>query len=652
MDTEKVATSFYVSNIPDSLDAKGLWKACVSYARLVDAYIANKLSKEEKDSALFIFLELRMHLISSNPYQIYRLINTKPHPSFDSLLHNKPNPVTTTPSQAITRSVILNDHDLISVEDSPIVILVKLKDVDSMSNMYMICKNESFLDLKIHHVEGLWIWIQFPSSLSCAKFQDNASMQCLHTSIKPASPSFKVDERLIWVEINGLPLCAWGSNAFKKVVVHGEIFEVHVYELGTWSINITDDSIDTSSHIDVNEIEKVANSVEENSVDDLNDNFNEMAHGINKDEVQMDNLNATTMEQPQFFAKENNHNDFNLPKVGESSDPSHPPGFEHMKKSFSHTSKCSTSFARHYKKDIKGVSLIHELNRIIEVGTTLGFNVRGSDHFNSFISLTGLIDLIIRGRLYTWMNKAGTKLSKVDRFLISDEVLEILPDIRITVLDRLWSDHTHVLLHILKSDFGLIPFKLYNSWLSRDGFDDVIKAAWSSLENNNNDGRILKCQIDKKRIDDGIATPSDRDTRMHLLQEIDKLDNFEAFDLIQKAHIKRDIEGDKNLKFFHGLLNQKRRYQSIKGIMRDGVWITYLILIKELFLNFFKEKLQVHVSQVVFPPLVHSTRLCPLDSEYLETHVSLDEIKSAIWDCGSNKAPDPNGFNFAFVKKY
>ncbi|GKC56713.1 hypothetical protein Tco_1084311 [Tanacetum coccineum] len=81
------------------------------------------------------------------------------------------------------------------------------------------------------------------------------------------------------------------------VEVHGEIFEVHVHELGTWSINITNDSIDTSSHIDVNEIEKVADSVEENSVDDLNDpndNLNEMAHGINKDEeVQINNLNAT-----------------------------------------------------------------------------------------------------------------------------------------------------------------------------------------------------------------------------------------------------------------------------------------------------------------------------------------------------------------------
>ncbi|GKC69088.1 hypothetical protein Tco_1114971 [Tanacetum coccineum] len=73
-------------------------------------------------------------------------------------------------------------------------------------------------------------------------------------------------------------------------------------------------------------------------------------------------------------------------------------------------------------------------------------------------------------------------------------------------------------------------------------------AAWSSLENNNNDGRILKSheklrslkasikqwyvninnldrnrkhdnvKLIEKRIDDVIATPSDRDTRMQLLK--------------------------------------------------------------------------------------------------------------------------------------
>ncbi|GKD20983.1 RNA-directed DNA polymerase, eukaryota, reverse transcriptase zinc-binding domain protein, partial [Tanacetum coccineum] len=30
----------------------------------------------------------------------------------------------------------------------------------------------------------------------------------------------------------------------------------------------------------------------------------------------------------------------------------------------------------------------------------------------------------------------------------------------------------------------------------------------------------------------------------------------------------------------------------------------------------------------------------------------LDEVKNAVWDCGSFKAPGPDGFSFAFVKKY
>ncbi|GJU63332.1 putative RNA-directed DNA polymerase, eukaryota, reverse transcriptase zinc-binding domain protein [Tanacetum coccineum] len=307
-------------------------------------------------------------------------------------------------------------------------------------------------------------------------------------------------------------------------------------------------------------------------------------------------------------------------------------------------------FMRHHKGKF---ILFGDMNVVRNKNERFGsiFSQIEADHFNSFIDLRGLIDLLIGGRLYTWMNKAGTKLSKLDRFLISDEVLEISTNIHITALDRLC-------------------------------FDDVIKAVWSSLENNNNDGRILKSHeklrslkayikqwyvnfnnIDRnpkhdamsdvilieKRIDDGIAIPSHRGTRMQLLQEIDKLDNFEALDLIQWAHIKWDIEGDENSKFFRWLINQKMRYQSIKGIMHDGVWTTDPIHIKELFLNFFKDKFQVHDSQVVFPPLVHSTCLCPIDSEYLENHVFLNEIKSAIWGCGSNKASDPDGFTFTFV---
>ena len=73
--------------------------------------------------------------------------------------------------------------------------------------------------------------------------------------------------------------------------------------------------------------------------------------------------------------KDDNVFDFMPTKEEISADLNCPSGFEHLKMGSS--SKCSTSFARYWKKDIKGSSLIHELTRLIEVGGSLGFDVRG-----------------------------------------------------------------------------------------------------------------------------------------------------------------------------------------------------------------------------------------------------------------------------------
>nr|GEV47775.1 hypothetical protein [Tanacetum cinerariifolium] len=192
----------------------------------------------------------------------------------------------------------------------------------------------------------------------------------------------------------------------------------------------------------------------------------------------------------------------------------------------------------------------------------------------------------------------GTKLSKLDRFLISEDAIDLLPDICITALDRIWSDHNPTLLHVDKIDFGPSPFKLYNSWLLRDGFDDLIKTEWDSLDSNNSGFpikchekfRILKDKIRqlnnnnktmkrnkkaaaleelssiKKKIDEGSASPSDTENCLNLLHELEIIDKFASMDLIQKARVKWDIEGDENTKFFHGLINRKRRNQMINDM--------------------------------------------------------------------------------------
>nr|GEY71347.1 RNA-directed DNA polymerase, eukaryota [Tanacetum cinerariifolium] len=203
-------------------------------------------------------------------------------PSFASVLH----PKKATPPVVPVRTTSLKDQDLITIEDASIVILLKVKDVESMGNIYAICKNA-----------------------------ESTSLKSFYSIAKSPYPSFQVDERMIWVEISGMPLCAWGSNVFKKVAslfgkfmffeaeysiamsagrmciatksnkhisekvlveVHGEHFAVH----------------DTSSNIDVNEVVKdaeVANSVENDSLDDLND-LNENLNNLGHDFKDMENL--------------------------------------------------------------------------------------------------------------------------------------------------------------------------------------------------------------------------------------------------------------------------------------------------------------------------------------------------------------------------
>ncbi|GJV55439.1 putative RNA-directed DNA polymerase, eukaryota, reverse transcriptase zinc-binding domain protein [Tanacetum coccineum] len=193
------------------------------------------------------------------------------------------------------------------------------------------------------------------------------------------------------------------------------------------------------------------------------------------------------------------------------------------------------------------------------------------------------------------MNKAGTKLSKLDHFLIFEGVMEDIPDIKVTAIDRLWSDHSPILLHSKKTNFGPSPFKLYNSWLNRDGFDDIVKSTWESIDPDN------------EKIDDGLASISDYEKRINLLQDIEKLDNLEALDLIQKARIKWDIEGDENSKYF------------------NGDWITEPPLIKDVFLNYYKDKFQAHDSHVIFTSIANSPTLCHYDRDFLESHILLDE---------------------------
>ncbi|GJR07037.1 RNA-directed DNA polymerase, eukaryota, reverse transcriptase zinc-binding domain protein [Tanacetum coccineum] len=299
-----------------------------------------------------------------------------------------------------------------------------------------------------------------------------------------------------------------------------------------------------------------------------------------------------------------------------------------------------------------------------------GFSRSEAQTFNSFIDDSGLLEIPMGGRTFTWMNKSGTKMSKLDRFLLSEDVLDDNNDLKAIVLDRLWSDHYPILLHSVKTHYGPSPFKFFSSWLQRNDIDEVIKNSYDdcmqdetghrallhdklkfikcrlrkwNVENKKSDG-IRKHEINRKlidielKMDSTVATKDEREERIQLLQELNDIDRLESLVLLQKSRLKWAVEGDENSKNIHGMLKQKRSRQSVQGIMLDGEWISNPVSVKNAFLQFYKEKFQSYVPQVNYTSHSSFTSLSIAESTDLERNVSSEEIKKAVWDCGSDKS--------------
>ncbi|GJU47483.1 RNA-directed DNA polymerase, eukaryota [Tanacetum coccineum] len=94
------------------------------------------------------------------------------------------------------------------------------------------------------------------------------------------------------------------------------------------------------------------------------------------------------------------------------------------------------------------------------------FNSHGANSFNNFITMKGLIDLPLEGYSF-WAHKPASKMSKLDRFIISEDLLALFPSISALCLDKHLSDHRPILLLEMNVDYGPTPFCFFILGLPR-----------------------------------------------------------------------------------------------------------------------------------------------------------------------------------------
>lgn len=86
--------------------------------------------------------------------------------------------------------------------------------------------------------------------------------------------------------------------------------------------------------------------------------------------------------------------------------------------------------------------LMGDFNAVRQPGERKGstFNGRIALDFNEFINFSQLLEVGMGIKKYTWIDRGGSKLRKLDRFLISRELLDIWPGFYATILDRCFSN--------------------------------------------------------------------------------------------------------------------------------------------------------------------------------------------------------------------
>ncbi|KAK9058243.1 hypothetical protein SSX86_023083 [Deinandra increscens subsp. villosa] len=190
----------------------------------------------------------------------------------------------------------------------------------------------------------------------------------------------------------------------------------------------------------------------------------------------------------------------------------------------------------------------------------------------------------------------------VDKFW-NRNFLDKWPGANVTALPREHSDHCPLVLDIGKIDYGPVPFKCFNSWYNREGFEETVRLAYALAPFDTRPDRKIQLKLQaikkdlkkwwaetKKEEDkelkelkvklDGLETAAEsrallggeKEDRLEWKKRIKDLEQMAISDIKQKAKVKWAVDGDENSKFFHGVVNARMANNKISGLLVDGEW--------------------------------------------------------------------------------
>ncbi|XP_058759249.1 uncharacterized protein LOC131632522 [Vicia villosa] len=112
--------------------------------------------------------------------------------------------------------------------------------------------------------------------------------------------------------------------------------------------------------------------------------------------------------------------------------------------------------------------------------------------FARFIGEIGLVDVPFKGKLFSWFSGDGRCMSRLDRFLLEDSIVDRWGVVGQMIGSRDISDHCPIWIISDKADWGPKPFKIVNAWFDNKEFLPFVEKEWLSLKVSGRADFVLK----------------------------------------------------------------------------------------------------------------------------------------------------------------
>ncbi|KAL6288610.1 hypothetical protein ACE6H2_006120 [Prunus campanulata] len=321
--------------------------------------------------------------------------------------------------------------------------------------------------------------------------------------------------------------------------------------------------------------------------------------------------------------------------------------------------------------------------RFISEKSNGGRVTKSMKEFNEFIQDTGLRDPNLLNASFTWSNlRENAVCRRLDRFLVSNSWDDSFPHARHKALPRTTSDHCPIELDTIKLKWGPMPFRFENMWLSHPECKKLIKQWWTTDQQTGWEGykfmsklKSLKGRLkvwskeefgdvdlakreaeariqvlDQMEGCEGLSVPL-RSERENLLLKLGELIFKQEVKWRQRSKVQWAKEGDGNTKYFHSVASGFRKRNLIDKLEVEGLGIleeeTH---IEKEVINFFKN---LYTSNTTVGWGIEGLNWSPIserEAVWLERPFELEEIRKAVFECGKDKSPGPDGFSMCFYQ--